>query len=375
MGQAFQKLKNQQMTIVYLLNQFYLHGGIERITASKINYFSKEKKYKVILITSSHLNKKMIYDFDDTVIHQDLSINYDNHQSYFSFKNLLKTFLHYFKLKKAISKIQPNVIISAGVGPEQYFLPYIYKKIPKIKELHSTGEILKLKGFKKILFNLQKHYNRVIVLNDDEKKYYPNFPTEVIPNFVNIKTSSKEFLRENVIIVAGRIAPVKQFDHLIKAWAMISNDFPDWKIKIFGDGSAEFFENLQEIALRLGVSKSVIFEGATDDLMLEMQKAKIYALTSENECFPMVILEAQANGLAVISYDCPNGPRNIIQHENGILIENQNINKFAKALAETIRDDEKIKILSKNAVQNVERFGSEIVMKKWNSLLHQLQNE
>lgn len=360
------------MKILYLTDQLYLHGGVEKILTQKINYLIGSLDNEVILITTEQRNKPFVYPISDRMQHFDLSINYDRNSSYFSIGNLSKSFQHVLKLKKILKQIKPEIIVSVGFTPEQYALPLLAQKIPIIKELHFSGHILKnQKGLlspKNLMNIFFKKYSRVVVLNEDEEKYFPLFKTIVIPNFVDV--TEMNLNQENTVIAAGRIAPVKQFDHLIKAWSMIADQHPRWKVKIFGEGDIKLKKELNKLIIDLGIEQSLELKEPTSEISKEMAKASIYAMTSETECFPMVLLESQALGLAAISYDCPNGPRHILENQvTGIIIENQNISTFATKLSDLINDPEKLEYISKNSILNSQKYKVEIIMAHWDKLL------
>ncbi|RTY92296.1 glycosyltransferase family 4 protein [Flavobacterium sp. GT3R68] len=368
------------MKILYVTDQLYQHGGIEKILAQKINHWLTDYNYEVVLCTSEQRNNEFVYPVNAKLKHIDLGINYARNQSYFHPKNLIKSFFHFKALKKHIKSEQPDFIISVNFTPEQYFLPYIEKQIPKIKEFHSSGVTLKkpegiMEKLKFQLFLLLGRYKAQVVLSADEKKYYPFQHLYVIPNFIELHNVAKSLPGEKTIIAAGRIASVKQFDHLIKAWSQIATDFPDWEVKIFGDGDDKLLTQLKQLILELEVP-NIHLAGPSAYLEKEMQKASIYAMTSATECFPMVLLEAQVCGLPIISYDCPNGPRNIITHnQDGWLTSHNEIGIFAQRLAELIKNESKRKDMGIAAKFNVIRFTSEKVMEQWNQLLINIQTK
>jgi len=127
------------LRILYLTNQFYLHGGIEKILSQKINYLIEEFNYEVVLCTSEHNNRPFVYPLSEKLRHIDLKINYNRSKSYFHPANLLRAMGHYSALKQTIKEVEPDVVVSVNFTPEQYFLPFIAKEIPKVKEFHSSG--------------------------------------------------------------------------------------------------------------------------------------------------------------------------------------------------------------------------------------------
>lgn len=368
------------MRIVYLMDQMYLHGGAEKIISLKLNSLSNESKYEVYLLTTEQKSKSPVYNISENINWIDLKINYNRSKSYFLPQNLLKSIKHYFSLKKEIKKIQPDVIISVSQSPDQFFLPFIEKSIPKIKEFHSSGFNLSkpISFFDKLkykLFLLYEKYNALVVLNQDEKKYYPFSNLEVIPNFILEKKNkiNKSYQdRKNVIIAAGRIAEVKQFDHLIDSWKDLYFKFPNWEVHIYGEGD-EFLKKKLEKKVKKNSIKNLYFKGATLQLDEKMRDGAIYAMTSSTECFPMVLLEAMSNGLPVISYDCPNGPRNIItENEDGLLVEVNNIEAFSKGLEKLITDDKLRSNMSTEGLKNSNYFLNTVIIQDWKNLFYKI---
>lgn len=365
------------MKIMYVTDQLYLHGGVEKTLSAKINRWICDFGYDVYIVTSEQRNQKFVYALDEKVKHIDLKLEYDRKKSYYTPANLGKSILHISSLISLINRLKPDIIISPSFAPEQYILPFVIKKIPLVKEIHFSGHILQeqkgLSSSKNMIDKFFRYYDCVAILNEDERKYYPKARTEVIPNFTEATLSDNALNKENTVIAAGRIAPVKQFDHLIEAWALIAQKHPDWKLKIFGEGDEELLNKLKTLAEKKGVAKSVEFPGAVQSLSSELQKSKIFALTSETECFPMVLLESKAAGLPVVSYDCPNGPRHIVKDgEDGLLVEDQNIAKFAAALHDMIEDEGRRLAMGENAVINSQTFSVENVMKMWDHLFRKL---
>lgn len=369
------------MKIVYYTDQVYLHGGIEKVIAQKLNYLVSVANYEVYLITFEQKEKSFCYPISKKVIHYDLAINYYTSVSFFNQKNFRKIPRHVRSLKAKLNDIKPDVLIVCNYGFDFYFIPFIGNNIKIIKEFHSsryyyikklTNSSFYTKWLYKINNFIEKKYSHIVILNWDEKKYYKSNNIEVIPNSIAIKKNIANNERKKIIIAAGRIAVVKQFDHLIQSWSLIGDKYPDWEIHIYGEGDELLLLELKTLIIKLSVP-NICLKGATTSLKNKMEEASIYALTSKTECFPMVLLEALSFGLPIIAYDCPHGPKNIIiDAEDGILVENNNIDDFAKRLSNLIENKVLREKMSINARLNVVRFDEKLIMNQWLNLFNKI---
>ena len=126
------------------------------------------------------------------------------------------------------------------------------------------------------------------------------------------------------VLCVGRLEKQKAFHNAIIAFAEISLDFPNLRLKIIGKGSLE--NNLKSLATECGISDKVDFEGFHIDLIPYYKFARVTILTSLYEGFPNVLVESIALNTPVVAYDCKSGPREIIHDKiNGFLVENNNI--------------------------------------------------
>jgi glycosyltransferase involved in cell wall biosynthesis len=362
------------MNIVITTDQVSIHGGIEKVTITKVNYWAKDPNMRIYILTSDQTNKPSQYPLDSRVEIIDLGINYDRSKSNFSWKNIKKGFSHFKKQKKILKKIKPDFIIHPNLNLDYLWLPYIKQNAKLIKEIHSSGHFKEQKRKtgsigEKLKLRLDdwiiSKYDQIVVLNEDEKKYLNLENVVVIPNPVS-KNNQKANLSKKQVIAAGRIAPIKGFNHLIKAWAAVHTDFPEWNLHIYGQEFLNTQSKLQKQIEDLDLQKSIIFMGNVDNLPEAMTNYSIYAMTSVTECFPMVLLEALSIGLPIVSYDCPNGPRNIIKNKiDGYLVPNQNNDEFANQLKTLMKDEKLRSEMGKNGIENVKRFELEKVMKLW----------
>ena len=104
-------------------------------------------------------------------------------------------------------------------------------------------------------------------------------------------------------------------------------------------------------------------------------ESSICVLSSRYEGFSLVIMEAMACGVPVVSFDCPHGPRNIIKHgEDGLLVEYLNPQALADGLCQLIENEDLRKRLGSNARNNILRFSQDTIMGQWDALFHKITN-
>ena len=367
------------MKIVFNTDQIYLHGGIEKTMATKANYLVNLPNVEVYILLTEQKKNSPCYPLDSKIKLIDLEINYNRNISYFSKENLIKAFKHFVKQRKFFKTLKPEVVISPNFNFDHYWLPFIASDAKVIKERHSSyfqdsemPQNLSFLSKLKMMFNnrLDKSYDHIVVLNEDEKKYVNSGNAVVIPNAVLIPQQKAE-LNNKKIMAAGRIAPVKAFDQLILAWKIINENFPDWELHIYGEDYLGTQQQLQQLILNLNLEKSVSFKKSVDDLPKTMLDYSLYAMSSVTECFPMVLLESLSVGLPIVSYDCPNGPRNIVtDKEDGLLAKNKNPQDLADKIMLLINNEEDRKQMGVNAKNNCQRFEISEVMKLWCNLLN-----
>lgn len=182
--------------------------------------------------------------------------------------------------------------------------------------------------------------------------YHPIIDPAVVGNF------------KKRIIAAGRLTYQKGFDLLLQAFHQISRHHPDWKLIILGEG--ELRQELEAMVSYLGLEGRVFLPGRVGNVGEWFASGEIFVLSSRFEGFPNVLLEAMASGLAVISFDCDTGPREIIRHQiNGLLVKPGDTYGLAEAINELIENEELRRELSKNARAVQDEFSVGRIAEKW----------
>jgi glycosyltransferase involved in cell wall biosynthesis len=141
----------------------------------------------------------------------------------------------------------------------------------------------------------------------------------------------------------------------------------EWRLDVYGDGDRTDYERLiDEFSID---RERCRLHGRTNDVEREYCNSSIFVLSSRFEGFGLVIVEAMSCGLPVVAFDCPWGPRSIIKDgEDGLLVENGNIDKLSEAVVSLIQDEKNLRRMACNAIDNVQRFNIEQVALRWKSL-------
>lgn len=214
----------------------------------------------------------------------------------------------------------------------------------------------------------------VVLTEADARDYclrHPDARVEVIRNGLPWKPAPTYVPRtERRVVAAGRLMPVKGFDLLISAWARVSADRPDWTLSIYGEGGRE--AGLREWAARLGVE--VDFAGFTRDIRPVFASAPIVAVSSRSEGFGMTLIEAASQGAALVAFDCPRGPGEIVvDRSNGRLVPAGDVPALAAALAEAM-DDEAARVRwGRQALQYSWQYDAARIVAQWEALIEDLR--
>ncbi|MCW2797902.1 stealth conserved region 3 domain-containing protein [Nocardioides sp.] len=186
----------------------------------------------------------------------------------------------------------------------------------------------------------------------------------VMPNPLPIGFAPRSRLDNPLIVAAGRLVPEKQFGKLVQAFEQIADQIPEWRLRIYGEGPQRQ-EVLRE-ARKSNLWDRVEVAGSTTDMPGAWAAASISALTSRAEGFPLVVQEAMAAGVPVVSFDCASGPREIIEHEvNGLLVGPESIAGMATALLRLATDDDLRRRLGEGAVRSSRQYDAHALAERW----------
>ncbi len=295
------------------------------------------------------------------------------------FNRIKYAVLIYFRLKKILSEEKPNCVLSFMTTANLWTgLACISSHIPFILSEHTTPNhtVNSFNYFlRKLTFYIYSQSKAVVVVSKGiadcikENKSFKklnNFKTVRNPINVFQSLSKQEVHHRKFIIAVGRLTYVKGFDLLIDAFININNK--DVDLLIVGGGSE--YNNLERQIQALGISNRVILVGPKDNLQDYYSQAQLLVLSSRNEGYPNVLIEAMSFGCPCIAMDCEFGPSEIITNKiSGILVERNNFKKLIVEIDDLLTNDSLRLNIAENAKLINHTNSVENITSKWEMLI------
>lgn len=350
------------MKIFFLIESINKFAGTERITYDLISFFMQKTNWEVSLISLQSISTKRL------LLNRNIKIISLNSSLQSPIKSIKKLHL-------LIKKEQPNYLINVAV---------IMSRISIFATLHTSTKVITWEHFNlhagsKLgyiwrLISASLSYKTVVLTHKDRQSYpkWLQHKMETIYNFTTIDNTIKaDTENSNIVISVGRLTYQKGFDMLLYAWKIVHQNNPKLILYIIGDG--EDRQRLKELSQQLQIDKSVIFISQNNEINKYYQKAGLYVMSSRFEGLPLVLIEAKRMGLPCISFDCPNGPCEIIRKDiDGYLIEQANISALAHQIIKIFNDRKQLCRLGKEAALDAEkRFSGNAIINQWITLLTQ----
>jgi len=171
--------------------------------------------------------------------------------------------------------------------------------------------------------------------------------------------------KKNYLLCVGRLEKAKGMHYAIQAFAKISKKYPKLRLKILGQGTLK--EELKKDAIKYGVYDRVDFEGFQKNIIPYYVYARLTILTSLFEGFPNNIIESISLGTPVVSFDCPNGPKEIIQNSrNGYLVKFKDVKDLENKLMSAIINKFNIKEMN----LSIKKFEANKISRDYEFLLN-----
>lgn len=379
------------MKLIYCIRALYNPGGMERVLVNKVTWLVLELGWEILVVTTDQKGRPTFYPFPKEVRMIDLGINYSDDNDFSPCRKIAGYLRRRRRHRRALTNLllreRADVVVSLFPS-ESSFIPSIQDGSKKVLELHYCKFFRLQYGRKGILGLIDRwrtwkddflvrRFDKFVVLTHEDRNYWGRLPNiEVIPNAAKNMSGHFSDVSAYRVIAVGRLDYQKGFDRLIQAWSLVQADgrFADWQLDIFGQG--EWKDMLQQMIYEEGLQANAHINPPTKDIASEYVRSSLLVMSSHYEGFPMVMIEAMACGLPVVSFDYKCGPRDIIRHgENGLLVKDGDIRGLAEAMMMVMGDDAYRKRLSGAALNVVSTYSEEAVMGQWTRLFASLVRE
>ena len=384
------------MTIAYCISCLYNPGGMERVLSLKANYLVEKLGYEVTIITISQFGKPIYYQLNEAikVVHLDIHETiYHPSKSYIKRQsiNRINSKKHKQQLSSFLLENKFDFCITLIDGHEFFFLNDIKDGSVKVAEFHFssiiyTFAIESARGIRKrhreLVFkrfiDAAKQYSKFIVLTKDDSetlsRYTPNVMT--IANPLSFSVSDNEVIKHDnkSVLGVGRLVDIKRFDLLIDAWALVNEKHQDWELNIYGSGPLE--HELNAHILEKGLENSVEIHKPVSDIAEVYKNSSLFVLSSKSEGMSMALLESMAFGLAAVSFNCKNGPLELIDDgKSGFLIDLFDVELMAEKISYLIEHDVIRKQMGLVAKERSKKYELTTIMEKWDGMFKKLKED
>lgn len=368
------------MKLIYFIPLLSTIGGQERTLTDKAEYLTS-LGHDVMFVTYEH-EGPLAYKLHEKVRHVDLHCHFFTLYRYPFFMRIWKAMqlkrLFRRRFKEVVSKFSPDVIVIAIPNTENFIcdVERVSGNIPIVIESHLAQgyQVIKRGITEKWLYLFYKPLKAVkrssllVALTKGDATCWSQKGIKNIKIIPNPVTIYKPLLNnckkvEGRIVCAGRLTPQKRFDRMIDAFSMIADKYPAWHVVIFGEGEDK--ETLKRQIVECGLVGRVVIQPPTHDIFSEYLKSQFFVLCSDFEGFGLVIIEAMACGIPVVSTDCPFGPSEIIEDGVTGLLAKLDVNSLATKMEWMILHNEKRKTMGIKAHEAIAQYRKEIVMPQW----------
>lgn len=384
--------------ICFIVDSIFTIGGVQRVTAVIAGAMSKDNEVTIITFDSPNKKDLSMYQLAEYNIKYEFisypSINPAKNMLYKVYSFLYRKILPKCKLTSDLyahssfpqeqSNVLSNIILKGKydtvIGVHAFLamrLATIKKRLININTIgwiHNSFDALLREGSPYIGKELKYHYGRqlqkldkvVVLYQQDAEMYHMTFgfKPSSINNPLTLKPGPKSNGHQMKFLAVGRFSPEhKGFDLLIQAFALFAKNNQKWKLDIVGDGPIK--DQLLLLISSNGLDGQIKLHPFTNNIQTYYSSASIYVLSSRWEGFGLVIVEAMAHGLPIISSDLPSSKD--ILGNFGLYFKNGSVLDLAQKLNEATHLDWQKK--SQEALNIAKRFDVSSIIQQWKNVI------
>lgn len=339
-------------------------AGTERAVTNLANMLAESGSYAVTVIS--------LYSSDSSQCYYSINPEIDVVHLGFARSGMARRLIVYIKFIHSMNAIIRDKHIDVVLGTTHALnslMLLMSREAKKIACEHMNyAACPKISGW--IRKAVYPRLDAIVLLTEADSRHYDFIDSKkkwVIPNSLSFTCDNPSTLVSKRIIAIGRLARQKGFDLLIKAAVLMKKEIPDWHISIFGEGEEK--SELLNLMTSFNLVDFMSIHAPIKEIQQELLSSSLFVMSSRYEGLPMVLLEAKACGLPIVSFNCPEGPAEVVRHgEDGLLVEPENIEKLAESIVSLAQNDVQLKAFGRKAFENAKMFSSQIVFDKWKAL-------
>lgn len=280
-------------------------------------------------------------------------------------------------IRKRLSQIQPDVIITTSVPSTVYTLTDTGYRGPLVTMIHAQPDIqFPLLSEREKKYAAQSSVIQILTPSGitTAKRYFPNTNICVIGNTVEIPRSLNNRNPDIPIITSvGTICDRKNQRLIISAFKLIANRFPKWHVELWGSVDENYGNLLKKDIHESGFEDRIHIKGQTSHVLEDVySRSNIFATPSKAEGFSLALTEAMAAGLPPVALSNYPGNIDLIKNEQTGFLTKNNPQSFAAALARLMEDAELRQKMGSAARESMLQYDPEVIFNQWESLLNDL---
>ncbi|GAA3389727.1 glycosyltransferase family 4 protein [Streptomyces roseoviridis] len=268
-----------------------------------------------------------------------------------------------------LKKTDADVVVGTRPSLNLFVARFTRDSVLRVAQEHMTHLAIPL-AVREEMARVYPRLDAITTVTDaDARSFMENtpiagVPVTGIPNSVPQPVVTPSDGTRKVVVSAGRMHPVKRYDLLVRAFGQVADEFPDWQLRIYGDGAEA--GKVRALVTELGLTGRALLMGGFSPIESEWAKGSIAAVTSSAESFGMTLVEAMRCGLPVVSTDCPVGPREILRDgEDGLLVPNGDTEAVAAGLRRLMGDDALRGAMGAAALHNSARYDPTVIADRY----------
>jgi amylovoran biosynthesis glycosyltransferase AmsD len=358
-------------TILLFVAQVNKPGGTERVVVNLANNFIN-RGYNVSIYSVNTFEGNSFYPLDNLVKLIHLGVVLEKNV----FKRVTWGYLQTIKKIKNCLLKEPAILMATD-PITCYTFALLKRRFPQHKFIACEHMGISIANKYSLLARkiLYKNLDAVVTLTNRDKETLIERKInckilQVIPNEISFFPSESCDYYRKTILTVGKLDNQKGYDLLLDYAIPILKSHPDWKLFIVGQGI--WLDLLNKKIKDNSISNQIQIFAPTKDIIKYYLSSSIYVMSSRYEGFPMVLLEARACGLPVLSVDCPSGPADILHEDDGILVPMNSPELFRQELEKLINNPDLRRKLGVNARKDANNYNSDSIFQQWSTLFTRL---